>query len=58
MVIQKVQKNMYSSTTMINKKDLEALQAFEKYSERHEQLMDTGWERQKSKKLSRRLELQ
>lgn len=50
-----IQKNMKSSSPMINNKDLRALQAFEKYSEKHDQLMDTGWERQKSKKFSRRL---
>ena len=53
MVIQKTSSER-TDLPIINKRDMKALQDFKKYAERHEQLMETGWERQKSKKFVRR----
>ena len=53
MVIQKTSSER-TDLPIINKRDMKALQDFKKYAERHEQLMETGWERQKSKKFFRR----
>lgn len=37
---------------MISSRDMELLNDFEKYSQKHEQLIESGWERQKSKRMT------
>lgn len=40
---------------MIEDRDMERLRSYEEYSYNHEKLMESGWERQKSKRFSRNL---